>query len=178
MQLERDLTDWVREARENEPEKRYEVIRLDPLLVRALVVQTWQGNLTRAPLPRRLDLWNHSPSGFEYGYHGSGPAQLALALLADALGDDEQAVALHQEFKRRVVANWKREANHTITAETVRSIAADIRAEHPELLPDPFVEPDADPFAAEPSDDPPPGVEWEHAGTVDGDPFAGEEEER
>jgi len=31
------------------------------------------------PLNPRLDLWNHSPSGFERGYHGSGPAQLALA---------------------------------------------------------------------------------------------------
>ena len=29
----------------------------------------------------RFDLWNHSPSGFEWGYGGSGPAQLALAKL-------------------------------------------------------------------------------------------------
>jgi uncharacterized protein DUF6166 len=53
----------------------------------------------------RLDLWNHSPTGFEWGYGGSGPAQLALALLADHLGDDVEAVRLHQEFKRAVVAN-------------------------------------------------------------------------
>ena len=46
------------------------------------------------PLDPRLDLWNHSPTGFQWGYGGSGPAQLALALLADYLGDDEQAVAL------------------------------------------------------------------------------------
>ena len=58
-----------------------------------------------APLNPRLDLWNHSPTGFEWGYGGSGPAQLALALLADCLGNDEQAVQLHQEFKRQVVAN-------------------------------------------------------------------------
>jgi len=32
--------------------------------------------------PRR-DLWNHSPSGFEWGYGGSGPAQLALAIYQD-----------------------------------------------------------------------------------------------
>ena len=36
------------------------------------------------PLDPRLDLANHSPTGFEWGYGGSGPAQLALALLADA----------------------------------------------------------------------------------------------
>lgn len=29
----------------------------------------------------RLDLFNHSPTGFEWGYGGSGPAQLALAIL-------------------------------------------------------------------------------------------------
>jgi len=48
------------------------------------------------PLPLCLDLWGHSPTGFGWGYGGSGPAQLSLALLADALGDDEKAVRLHQ----------------------------------------------------------------------------------
>jgi hypothetical protein len=56
------------------------------------------------PLNPRLDLWNHSPTGFEWGYGGSGPAQLALALLADHLGDDHEAVLLHQDFKFAVVA--------------------------------------------------------------------------
>ena len=56
------------------------------------------------PLNPRLDLCNHSPTGFECGYSGSGPAQLALALLAEHLNNDEQAVALHQPFKRKVVA--------------------------------------------------------------------------
>ena len=32
------------------------------------------------------DIRNHSPSGFNWGYGGSGPAQLALAILADFLG--------------------------------------------------------------------------------------------
>ena len=56
------------------------------------------------PLNPRLDLWNHSPSGLEWGYAGSGPAQLALALLADHLTDDREAVRLHQQFKRAIVA--------------------------------------------------------------------------
>ena len=55
------------------------------------------------PLDPRFDLWNHSPTGFELGYGGSGPAQLALALIADHLGDDERAIALHQDFNRAVV---------------------------------------------------------------------------
>jgi hypothetical protein len=45
------------------------------------------------PLPLRLDLFNHSPTGFSWGYGGSGPAQLAVALLADALGDDRNPAA-------------------------------------------------------------------------------------
>src|SRR6266487_2370107 len=60
--------------------------------------------LNTKPLNPRLDLCNHSPTGFECGYSGSGPAQLALALLAEHLNNDEQAVALHQPFKRKVVA--------------------------------------------------------------------------
>ena len=43
------------------------------------------------PLDPRTDIRNHSPTGLEVGYLGSGCAQTALALLADALGDDEQA---------------------------------------------------------------------------------------
>ena len=57
-------------------------------------------------LPLRLDLFNHSPSGFNWGYGGSGPAQLALAILADALKDDKTAVRLHQSFKFRYVGSF------------------------------------------------------------------------
>lgn len=65
---------------------------------------TRQAGTKVEPLHWRLDLWNHSPSGLEWGYHGSGPAQLALAILADALGDDDAATALYQWFKRDVVS--------------------------------------------------------------------------
>lgn len=50
-------------------------------------------------LDLRLDLDDHSPTGFEWGYGGSGPAQLALALIADATGDDQRALKRHQQFK-------------------------------------------------------------------------------
>lgn len=77
------------------------------------------------PLVPRLDLWNHSPTGFEWGYGGSGPAQLALALLADYFGNDDQALALHQSFKWAVVARLPKPA-WTLTsadiAQAVRSI--------------------------------------------------------
>ena len=56
-------------------------------------------------LNSRLDLRNHSPTGFEWGYGGSGPAQLALAILADHLAIDAKALADYQNFKWHVVAN-------------------------------------------------------------------------
>lgn len=62
-------------------------------------------------LPPRLDLYNHSPTGVSWGYAGSGPAQLALALLADATGKDDLALKYHQKYKSQVVAhlpeNWQ-----------------------------------------------------------------------
>ena len=51
-------------------------------------------------------IWYHSPDGFNWGYEGSGPAQLALALLYDVTKDKDIAVRLHQEFKRDYVAAW------------------------------------------------------------------------
>jgi Family of unknown function (DUF6166) len=59
-------------------------------------------------LDPRLDLRNHSPTGFEWGYGGSGPAQLALALAASRLPDD-LAHTLHQRLKWTLVAGLDRE---------------------------------------------------------------------
>jgi hypothetical protein len=57
-----------------------------------------------APLDPRFDLKRLSPAGFEWTYEGHGPAQLALALLADHLGDDARALTLYDAFMRAVVA--------------------------------------------------------------------------
>ena len=59
------------------------------------------------PLDLRLDLRLHADRP-EWGYSGSGPAQLALALLADAVGDTV-ALARYQRFKRAIVARFERE---------------------------------------------------------------------
>ena len=56
------------------------------------------------PLAPRYDLRRLSSTGFEWTYRGAGPAQLALALLADHLGDHKQALALYERFMERVVA--------------------------------------------------------------------------
>lgn len=56
------------------------------------------------PLPPRHDLKRLSRAGYEWTYEGAGPAQLALALLADHLGDDKKALEHHEAFMRAVVA--------------------------------------------------------------------------
>ena len=57
----------------------------------------------------RYDLHSHSPAGFEWAYGGSGPAQLALALVAHALVDDERALAIYQDFKWSIVGRLPRD---------------------------------------------------------------------
>jgi hypothetical protein len=56
----------------------------------------------------RLDLRNHSPTGFDWGYCGSGPAQLALAILAHHCDSNEEALDLYQRFKWAVIAGLPR----------------------------------------------------------------------
>jgi Family of unknown function (DUF6166) len=61
-------------------------------------------------LDPRFDLSNHSPTGFAWGYCGSGPAQLALAILADACGSDATALKYYQAFKNDHIATLPRGA--------------------------------------------------------------------
>lgn len=68
----------------------------------------WKDNATLSPVASQK-VWNHSPDGFEWGYGGSGPAQLALALLLDVTGVSTLAVQLYQDFKREFVATWGEE---------------------------------------------------------------------
>jgi len=53
-----------------------------------------------------LLLANHSPTGFEWGYLGSGPSQLSLAILLHATGDPFDALHYYQRFKRDFVSMW------------------------------------------------------------------------
>ena len=53
---------------------------------------------------RSLKLAGHSSSGFEWEYGGSGPAQLALALLLDYTDDEDVALKEYMEFKTKVVS--------------------------------------------------------------------------
>ena len=55
-------------------------------------------------LDPRLDLQTLSSSGFEWGYDGGGPAQLALAILADHLGDGAAALSQYKTLRSGVIA--------------------------------------------------------------------------
>lgn len=45
-------------------------------------------------------VYNHSPNGFNWGYCGSGPAQLALAIVLKLTSKSDN----YQDFKNNVIA--------------------------------------------------------------------------
>jgi hypothetical protein len=75
---------------------------------------------------------NHSPTGFEWGYGGSGPAQLALAILADALCDDRRAARLHQAFKWKVIARLDQDISFVLSRAAVLDAVNQIEADQAE----------------------------------------------
>lgn len=56
---------------------------------------------------RSQKLRNHSPDGFCWGYAGSGPSQLALAILLEVTDDEKYALTHYQRFKVEVVEKLK-----------------------------------------------------------------------
>ncbi len=69
--------------------------------------EVWMNGKPLSP-EKSLEVCNHSPTGFSWGYPGSGPAQLALAILLAYLPEKE-AVALHQDFKSKFIATLPQE---------------------------------------------------------------------
>lgn len=68
--------------------------------------QVWLNE--RPLLPEKSQkIINHSPDGFAWGYGGSGPSQLALAVLLEVLPEDD-AKARYQQFKWDVIAKLPR----------------------------------------------------------------------
>jgi len=95
----------------------------------------------------------HSPSDMSWGFNGSGPADLALSVLADYLGEAaaipaheryDHAIAnqigetgawlLHQEFKRDVVAPLPQDRNVTIDGRAIEAWLKPRRGEALRLL--------------------------------------------
>ena len=83
------------------------------------------------PLDLRLDLRSHSPGGFAWGYGGSGPAQLALAILADHMPDNMAAVlGTYQDFKARFLAGLDGDSGWGLSAEVLDTKLAEIWQHH------------------------------------------------
>jgi hypothetical protein len=57
------------------------------------------------PLDEHYEVKRFTKFGFEWTYEGDSPHQLALAILADYLGDNARAIRLSEPFMKRVVAN-------------------------------------------------------------------------
>lgn len=68
-----------------------------------------------------LAVFNHSPDGFNWGYGGSGPAQLSLALLLAVGIRKATAIRLHQRFKMDVIAKIPAEDDFRMTIKSVRN---------------------------------------------------------
>ena len=86
-------------------------------------VRTPQGCTVTAddqPLDPRMDLGQSSDGGFEWGYEGAGPRRLALALLADHLGDAQQAFDNYPIFTETVIAEFKGD-EWALTSEQVQA---------------------------------------------------------
>ena len=48
----------------------------------------------------------YTDHGFEWSYEGDGPRQLALAILAEHMGDAQAALEYVEPFMQRIVANF------------------------------------------------------------------------
>lgn len=69
------------------------------------VIEVTKDGVPLDPVPSQR-LWNHSPDGPNWGYGGSGPAQLALMLALEVVGE-ARAIAIYQRLKAGLVARWK-----------------------------------------------------------------------
>lgn len=70
------------------------------------VILSRNGNRVEVNVKRKYVY--HSPDGFEFGYGGSGPSDLALNILSQYLYPHE-AFKYHQDFKWKFVATIPRE---------------------------------------------------------------------
>ena len=62
---------------------------------------------------------DHSPDGFDWGYDGDRPAQLALAILLDVTDDAAIALEHYKKFKSAYVVHW--ENTWELSSEDVRT---------------------------------------------------------
>ena len=84
------------------------------------------GSVVPLPLEPSLEIADHSPDGFNWGYNGSGSAQLALGILYEVIGDAELARSYYPFFKADHVSRWGE--RWEISESEVRRWLRDVRA--------------------------------------------------
>ena len=82
---------------------------------------------TSQDLPLCLDVYSHSPTGFSWGYNGSGPAQLALAIMVTMIGKQD-ALKVYQVFKDSFVSRWRPGAAWSISSVEIEEWLNDVSA--------------------------------------------------
>ena len=65
------------------------------------------GCTTELSLEKSFEVVQHSPDGFQWGYGGSGPAQLAAAILYETTNNPELTRRYYQDFKFDHVSQWE-----------------------------------------------------------------------
>ena len=86
-------------------------------------------------LDEYFEVYNHSPDGFNWSYNGSGPAQLALAILVDLFGNHEEALAVYQQFKEQVIAQLPA-GDFRLEENQIWKVISQIRKGEPRVWPD------------------------------------------
>jgi Family of unknown function (DUF6166) len=81
-------------------------------------------------LKPRNDLMDHSPDGLSWGYAGSGPAQLALAMLMEVFDDWGRVRPIYQRFKDHFVARIPQNTNWTADGADVMAMALALERHH------------------------------------------------
>jgi len=84
-------------------------------------VVAWIENDTDEHFPLK-HLVKHSPDGFEFGYEGSGPSDLARSIVGDYLDDPNPDPRLYQAFLRAVLAHLETDGPHMVSEKSVRNV--------------------------------------------------------
>lgn len=67
------------------------------------------GGILLDPKPSQEEIYNHSPDGFNWGYWGSGPMQLAMAICLHYTNDQGWTKKHYQNMVYDIIVNWPKD---------------------------------------------------------------------
>jgi uncharacterized protein DUF6166 len=117
--------------------KRYYGVPVPSPAGEGLIVRVADSDLPDAktrPLPPRFDLQKIAPLSWGAKVVGTreqpnpGAAQLALAILADCLGDDLRARGLYRRFAHRLTTDYKQHEAWSLSGDRVLQIVAEMES--------------------------------------------------